>query len=200
MHLPPLLLMSAEKLIEHAVRLDPPSAHCLAQLADKVLCLHLSPPDIRIWLLPHAHGIALLHHYDGTADVSIHGAPLSLLRLMQTDDNRLLNQGEVVLEGDSAVAQRLTHCLKNLEIDWEEQLSHLVGDIPAHWLGHNLRQLHTWGRTHSANWASHIGEYAQEEAHWLPPAAEVTAFMDDVDTIRDDIERLHQRILRLEQK
>jgi ubiquinone biosynthesis accessory factor UbiJ len=200
MHLPAVVLMSAENLLAQAVRLDPSSADCFAALADKVVRVQVQPPDISFYLLPHAQGISLLSHYEGEFDVSVRGAPFSLLHLLKTQDKRLLSNGEVLVEGDNAVLLRLSACLKNLEIDWEEQFARLIGDIPAHWLGFKLRRLRAWGQRHSAQFIEHLSEYSQEELRVLPSAPEVQAFLDDVDTLRDDAECLAQRIQRLQEK
>ncbi|HEX5514246.1 MAG TPA: sterol-binding protein, partial [Gammaproteobacteria bacterium] len=49
-------------------------------------------------------------------------------------------------------------------------------------------------RTVEAN----LGEYLTEEARQLPPAAEVAGFLDDIDRLRQDTDRLTARIERLE--
>jgi ubiquinone biosynthesis protein UbiJ len=198
MQAPTIALGAAEKLIEQAVQLDPLAAPCFAALADKVIAIDLQGLDMRVYILPHPQGVSLLSEYEGDVDVTIRAAPFTLLRMMNAQDSTLLSSGEVILEGEHALAQRLTDCFRAIEIDWEEHLSRIIGDIPAHWLGHNFRQATRWGQQQGHLLQQNFSEYLQEEARVIPAPAEVQAFMEDVDTLTADVDRLAQRIARLE--
>jgi len=47
---------------------------------------------------------------------------------------------------------------------------------------------------------NNTSEYLQEEARYLPTKYEINHFLNNVDTLRNDTERLTQRIARLEKK
>ena len=67
------------------------------------------------------------------ADVTIRGAPFSLLRFAFADDReRLLLGDEVSLHGDIVLATRLQQIAARVDVDVEEVLAHRIGDIAAH--------------------------------------------------------------------
>jgi ubiquinone biosynthesis protein UbiJ len=84
-----------------------------------------------------------------------------------------------------------------MEIDWEEHLSRLVGDIAAHRIAGLVNGLRNWGKTAADNLADDVGEYLQEESRDVVSGAEMGVFYQRVDKLRDDTERLKARIDRL---
>jgi ubiquinone biosynthesis protein UbiJ len=111
-----------------------------------------------------------------------------------------LFSGEVQIEGDTHLAQAFGDLVRGLEVDWEEQLSLLVGDGLAHRVGSGARAAGRWGRRTAATLAEDVKEYLQEEARLLPGRYEIQGFLDDVDHLRDGVERLAARIERLAKK
>ena len=101
------------------------------------------------------------------------------------------------LSGDLEVIQRLTRLLRELDIDWEEQLARWVGDSAAHGAGLVLNQLRDCSRRTSQVFWLNVSEYLTEEANMVPYPDEVTAYLEAVDGVRDDVERLGERIARL---
>ena len=64
-------------------------------------------------------------------------------------------------------------------------------------MGSGLRALADWGRKSSDTLTQDLKEYLQEEGRLVPTAYEVQGFLDRVDTLRDDVERLAARVERL---
>jgi ubiquinone biosynthesis protein UbiJ len=80
---------------------------------------------------------------------------------------------------------------------WEEQLSHITGDIIARQIG-NVARLSGKFISDSRNTLEQdVSEYLQEEARLLPTHTEVNDFLEDVDQLRSDVDRLNARIERL---
>ena len=92
----------------------------------------------------------------------------------------------------------MRHILDELDIDWEEQLSRLTGDVVAHQLG-NLARRGRHVLRHGLNTLEQdIGEYLQEELRVLPTRIETENFSSDVTRISMDVERLAARVKRLQ--
>ena len=85
------------------------------------------------------------------------------------------------------------------EIDWEEYLSHFVGDIIAHQVGNCVRSFVDWNQQTAATMRQNMTEYLQEEIRYFPPREECQDFFNDVDEFRSDIDRMEARIQRLKQ-
>jgi ubiquinone biosynthesis protein UbiJ len=87
--------------------------------------------------------------------------------------------------------------LQGLDIDWEEQLAKLAGDTLAHRIGHQARATGRWASRSGEVLTRDLREYLIEEGRLVPSAAEMKGFLDGVDTLRDDVDRLEARIARL---
>ena len=88
--------------------------------------------------------------------------------------------------------------VEKLEIDWEEHLSRLTGDIIAHQIGNTVRGLFRWGERSAEHLGQDAADYLQEETDILPVPWEVEGFIEEVDTLRSDIDRLEARVKRLQ--
>ncbi len=135
---------------------------------------------------------------DSTADCRISGLPIGLLRTGMSGTAEALRQGAAELSGDSAIAQDFGRLMDMARPDWEEELSRLVGDVIAHRLGNLARGLIGWGRNAVDTLATDSGEYLAEESRQVPTRFELEEFLEEVDRLRDDVERCTARLKRLE--
>ncbi len=206
MSTPPLVIPDAalaalEAVLNRYIALDPEGAARLARLQGRLICIELEGFGARIYVLPGASDLQLFGAYEGEPDCLMRGSPLALARmgLAERKEDGLF-AGEVQVEGDTGLAQAFGAFLSGLSVDWEEQFSRLVGDPVAHGVGEGLRSAGRWGRASADTLTQDLKEYLQEEARILPTQYEVQTFLDRVDTVRDDVERLAARIERLAQK
>ena len=103
----------------------------------------------------------------------------------------------VGIEGNARLAQEVMHLARHLRWDFEEDLSRLFGDAPAHAMAGALRGFAAWQRDAAQRVAESFLEYAREEARLLAPRAAFDAFAGEVARLRDALERLEKRIERL---
>jgi ubiquinone biosynthesis protein UbiJ len=192
-----LPLKLAESAINQALRLDSYTRQRLQAFIGKVIAVEPDGLGLCIYLIPQESGIHLASHYDGAVNVWLRGGVFSLSRLLAKEDSRLFSSGDVRLEGEAGLAQRFSATLRGLEIDWEELLAKAWGDAPAHQAGQLWRKGRRWGLDNVDTARQNLSEYMQEEIRVCPPAAEIAAFMDEVDEARAGVERLEQRIDRL---
>lgn len=196
--IPDAALAALEGLINRYLALDPEGARRLAALQGRVFLIEVTGFGTPIYLIPGPDSIQLFGEYAGEPDCTLRGSPAALARLglSRRREDQLFG-GEVEVAGQTDLAQELGDLLGGIEVDWEEQLSRLVGDPLAHQVGSGLRSAGRWGRQTTETLTQDLGEYLQEEARLLPSRNEVEAFLDDVDRLRDDVERLAARIGRL---
>ena len=131
------------------------------------------------------------------ADASLSGTPIALLSLAGARGEERLRSGTVRIEGDAEVAQKFRELLRHTQPDFEEELSLVIGDVAAHQLAAFARGLVDWGRRASDSLATSVAEYLQEEGRDVPTRIEVDEFLRDVDTLRNDVDRLEARLARL---
>lgn len=205
MSIPTLLkstvLGGLQTALNGALRLDPATLDRLAALAGKAIEIRLRPLDLRFYLLPGAGGIRLAAQLERVPDTVLTGTPLGLLRgALRRSERRELFDEDLRIEGDTDTGRRIKAVLDGIDIDWEEQLSRLVGDVAAHQLGNLARGIGRWSREAGASLTDDLGEYLREEARLVPPRAEVEEFLAAVDILRTDADRLEQRVARLQQR
>lgn len=197
MKLPTLVLAGLEIALNRYLGLDEDTLARLAPLSGKLIAVELRGLGVTLHMVPHAGGIQLLGNYQGTPDTTISGTPITLARVGYGRDRGALFAGEVEIRGDVALGQRFEAVLQDIDIDWEEQLSHLVGDVAAHQVGRVVRDTLAWSAKSADSLGRDLGEYLQEESRQLPRREEVDAFLAAVDGLRDDVDRLEARVKRL---
>jgi ubiquinone biosynthesis accessory factor UbiJ len=198
LQIPAALLATIEGALNRYLALDPEGARGLAPIQGRIIGLEVEGLGIRLTLIPGADRLQLFGAYDATPDCLIRGAPLALLRMLTAERKEsAIGGGGVAIEGDSSIGHELAKALAGLDVDWEEQLSRVVGDPIAHPVGEGLRGMARWGRRSAETLRADLKEYLEEEARLLPSRYEINSFLADVDTLRDDVERLEARLDRL---
>jgi ubiquinone biosynthesis protein UbiJ len=186
-----------EVVLNRYLRLDPAALQRLAPLSGRLIRLEIKGLDVDIFLLPHSEGLQVYPEFDGEPDCTLSGTPLGFVRLGSGERADRLFDGTVDIRGDTEIGQQFGEVLADLDIDWEEHLSHLTGDVAAHQVGRAARAAGRWGREVGQTLTQDLQEYLQEEVRLLPTRIENEEFADAVDALRDDLERLEARIQRL---
>lgn len=192
------LLKPLEAAVNRILSLDPETPLRLKSLAGRSVRVELPEACLTLRACFDGQGISLrpfVPEEQPPVDASVRlplAAAVSLLR----------SRGEqaqgVEFRGDVAVVHALRRLAGGLEIDWEAQLARLTGDIVAHCVGLAARGLLGWLDHARQTFEANLGEYLTEETRQLPPAAEVATFLDEVDRLRQDADRLEARLARLE--
>lgn len=198
LQIPDALLAVVEQALNRYLALDPEGAAAFDPLEGRIIAIEVKGFGTRITVIPGARGLQLFGAYDAEPDCLIQGSPLGLARLgMAERKETSLVSGEVEISGDTALAQDFSAALARLNVDWEEQLAQVIGDPFARQVGNRVRDAEHWSRRTSASMTANLTEYLQEERRLLPTRYEVEAFLNQVDTLRDDVERLAARIEQL---
>jgi ubiquinone biosynthesis protein UbiJ len=194
----PTLAAALESALAVYLRQDPDNARRTAALQGKVIALSLTGTGLTLYFLPDAEGVQVLSEYEGNVDTHLTGTPPGFVRLALDRREDALFQGAVKIDGDTAIGQQFQDLLAGTDWDWEEQLSHVTGDVIAHQAGRLATQVGRLLRDTRETLADDCSEYLQEESRLLPTRIEVRYFLDDVDRLRDAAERLQARVERLQ--
>lgn len=188
-----------ETAANRVLALDPEVRAQLAALAGRTIEMHLQGLELHLYLQPHDGGLQVLSRHEGEADVCLQGTPLAFARMgLRKSSADSLLEGEIRIHGDTRLGTRFSRLLQRLEIDWEELLAGMVGDVAARPLGNLARQFLAWQARARESLLLDTGEYLQEESRQLPAAGEAEAWLDAVDELRDDVERLQARLTLIE--
>jgi len=177
---------------------DPHTLAAVKELAGRIVCIEISGPELTVFVQFNDQGIVLMHHIPGNADVTIRaGIPTYLGLLFSRDATVTRRTPNMSISGDVTLAQQFQQIMKELEIDWEEQASHWVGDTAAHKLGRMARDSRRYLREAGQTLVMDVSEYLRYEKELLPERTEIEEFINAVDQLRNDADRLGQRIDRL---
>lgn len=194
------LLAAAERIANTLVEQDHRLESRLSPLAGHVFELNLTAPPLRCFLIIQevAPRIRLTQVWAESASASFTGTPLDLLGMLGKDSASALRDGRVKVEGDMELARQLQAALSASSIDWEYQLSRLIGDVPAHGVGELGRRTAETLRQGSDSLFQDIDEYLHQERRSLPAVQEVEDFYADIDALRLHVDRLTARLAKLQ--
>lgn len=180
------------RLLNHLIQQNSWAKPHLAQFGGKTVRFSIPPVSADLTILEDG-GMAVAGE-SAIPDASII-LPLPVAMRLLAKDNAAASLAS--LEGDTELAAALAKILRDLSWDYEEDLSRLIGDIPAHQLAEFGRKAVSEVRSQSLNVAQMASEYLQEEQPMLAKKMRVAQFNQGVDTLREDIERLAKRIEKL---
>ena len=197
MSLPLPITVALEHLINRALKLDEETRARLDDVNGKVVQLNITSPipALVTFSITDRH-VYVSGHHDGDVDTTIKGSLSSLQSLMRNND--AIHRGEASIEGDIATGNALKGMASSLDIDWEEQISPLVGDTVAHQLGVASRKLASWFDRTSQSMKANTREYLEEEVEFVAPANMLRHFADSVDDMQSAVDRLEARLKQLE--
>ncbi|MCY4153769.1 MAG: SCP2 sterol-binding domain-containing protein [Gammaproteobacteria bacterium] len=192
-------MKALERLLNNLLRRDPETLGKLAGLSGKVIrveLLNTAQPITSLHL--ETHGIRIETGGAGEGDVLIRGTPLNLLAYLRTaGTGRAAVSSNLEIRGDLGLAQEVQRLLRGFEIDPEEQLARLLGDTLARKTANLARAGADFLRQLQHKVELDVSEYALYETETLPDRDEIERFNHAVDELRDDVERLKQRVYRL---
>ncbi len=179
--------------LNHLLRQNAWAVDRLRPYGGKTIRFDLPPFSATLTLIDGGEFVPAIEH--AIPDATIALKPIAALRRltgqpMQPDDYRL--------EGDTELAANVGKVLQQLEWEYEEDLSHLIGDIPAQQLVSFGKRTLQEGRRQAESLAGMFAEYWQEEQPLIAKKRHLEKFSAEVDTLRDDVERLEKRLQKLE--
>lgn len=189
--------MLIERIINHALGLDLNTKHHLQKLQKKSLGVTVLTLEKTFFISFTESGIKLTLTPPAIIDVTISGPLKAFINLAITKNAHQSAQMGLSFEGDFNTVEAAQQLFLSLDIDWEEVLSPWTGDIIAHELGKFSKQAKKSSAKRLSNTLESLSDYLKEESLILPTPIEVEAFMNQVDHLRADVDRLEARLLRL---
>ena len=105
--------------------------------------------------------------------------------------------GKLRIEGDAELARRLLKLAQGFDPDWQLPFVRVFGEVLGVQLARAVRAALQQAQLAGRNLAGMAAEYITEESRDVVPRAELDAFHDDVDALRDGVERIAAKIARL---
>ncbi|HAD31496.1 MAG TPA: hypothetical protein DCE77_07935 [Methylophaga sp.] len=191
-----LLLKPLEIALNHALRFDMESHEKLQHFANRSIRIDITNLNIAVIVRFTDDRILLEAAEEHVADLMIKADSFALLKLVQQPDSLFSNQ--IQIRGDVQFAKQLQDWQQHFDFDWEQQLARVTGDTLAYPLAQRLRRGFDWLNYNRSEFEQSLAEYLREESQYLPDKSQTERFMQNVDLLRADTERLEARIKRLQ--
>jgi ubiquinone biosynthesis protein UbiJ len=195
----PLAGRTLEAALNRALALDPDTRDALAPLDGRCVALTIESPPLALQL--RVEGQRLLVgpvEAEAPADLGIRatlGGLISQLPMFRRDDAPPV--GRMRLEGDADLARRLQRLAERFDPDWQQPFARVFGDVLGVQIANAFAGALKQARVAGRNLAESAAEFVTEESRDVVARAELNAFHDDVDVLRDDVERMAARVARL---
>ena len=189
-----MLKAFSTRLLQHLLAQNGWANTMLQPFATKSVQLNVGFISSNIVILENG-GLAIAGETN-IADATITISPSLALRLMAGDETAKL---QVAIEGDTHLAAEFAKVLSNLQWDYEDDLSKLIGDMAAYKIGGFARDTTKSAKETSAKLAEMLSGYWQEEMPLIAKKQQVEEFNTAVDALRADVARFEKKLAKLAQ-
>lgn len=183
-----------ENLLNRNLGDSPQARASCADLKGRRLKVKIKDLDIVVVIESVGQSLRISRSDEGESHAEVEGSPVNLLAMAGPAPERLLKSGAVQVRGDIELLQRYRDLALLLRPDLEEELSRLIGDSPAHRLASLARGALSFGRRSTDTAIRNAAEYFAHETRDLVPRAEAEVFLEDVDRLREDVDRAAARL------
>ena len=192
-----IFLSTLSKAINAYLKLDQASHERIKKLAGQVVTVELLPMHFVFQCRFTQEEIVLKANEEHEANVKICGTPIQLLNVMMSSNRQQFFADDITIEGNAELAQQVIELFDTLQIDWEEQFSHLLGDIPAYHANRLLRNTTAWLKQTRRSFTQNVNDYLHEEILLFPTREALNDLFSEIDTLRMDVDRIELRVKQL---
>lgn len=196
MRLPSSLIGGLEASLNRLLETDPASEARLQPLAGQRIRIHINELDMGIDFLPSNRRIIVQSATGEPAKLEMTGGVAAFARAALAPDSAGPGKG-VEIRGDADLARRFAELLQDADVDFEAILSDWVGDSAARFLGQGLQAVFGFGQKNLKAFGQDSLSYLRDDSGDVVSAAEASDWMGEVESLRDDTERLEVRLNRL---
>ncbi len=191
-------LRPAANVLNRNIKESTPARELCEQLSGTIVAIRVRDTALAAYFIISDDALSLTSKQQDDPDVVISGSLITLARMAGDSGEAAVRDGSLDLTGDADLANQFQQLLSFAKPDLEEELSGVVGDVAAHRLGEFARGLGRWGRDARSTMGANIREYLQEESRDTPSRYEVERFSNNLNTLRDDVDRIEARLNRLQ--
>lgn len=195
--LKPLAGRALELALNRLVALDPDTGAALAKLEGRRIGLALEAPPVALELAV-VQGRLTVGPPQDEPDLGVRATisgVLSQLPFLRPPGAPPV--GKVRINGDAELARQLQRLAERFDPDWDKPFADLLGPVFGPQAARVLREALRNGAGVARGLSRDAVDYLVEERRDIVGKAELEAFHDDVDALRDRVERLAARLARL---
>ena len=182
--------------INRALSDDPWAMQRLSSFAGSTLLIALADkPIVRYKVEDNGLLAAYKAFGDDDPTLSIDLPPDTATRFVSHGRHGILKAAKI--RGNIELANAVNDVMENIRLDPEAYLATKIGDIAAHRAAALIRELKVSAEQLLFRFKTQFTEHVAEGHSVIVPNTEISHFVNEVDTLRNDVARLQQRIDRL---
>jgi ubiquinone biosynthesis protein UbiJ len=191
--------------LNRLLALDPDAREAIDRLEGRRIGVHLRGPEIAFSIAAR-HGTLQIEPPpsagdDGSPnDFEVNATPGTLLAMALGRGYGARPAGKVEIAGDADLAHRVQQLARDYKPDFEAAFARVFGDVAGTAIARALHDAARWAGEGAKHFRDDGIDWLRDEARLTVPPAEVTAFLDDVDALRERAERLAARVRNLDRK
>jgi ubiquinone biosynthesis protein UbiJ len=185
--------------INHVLSSEPWATAELARHASKTILLKLPVGELRFEIKPA--GLLAVSEVSDTSSLILEISAKALSELVGSAGT-LREQAfkAVKITGDADLAQLLGRLVGQVRWEYEEDLARLVGDAPANFAVRQGKKFASASKSAASDLLSNIVEYVSEEKKVLLNQRDFIVRKNELNELRDAVDRIEKRIQILVQK
>ncbi|MFT6253833.1 MAG: ubiquinone biosynthesis protein UbiJ [Granulosicoccus sp.] len=191
------IIAGIEKSINTALTYDPATKKKIAKIHDILAINITSPLATTLYIRGQENGVAIMSYCEETVTSQLEGPAFAFLNLLN-NPHALANSG-VSLTGSTQLLQQWQTIIETLDIDWEDALSEVIGDIAGPIASKGIKQYIQWWQQQAQEHQRLIAEYLPEELRVVPSKPEVDGFINDISDLNLHVDRIAARVNRIQQ-
>ena len=185
--------------INHVLSSEPWATGELARHAGKTILLKLPVGDLCFEITPA--GLLAVSEASDTSSLVLEVSAKALSELAgSTGSLREQAFKAVKITGDADLAQLLGRLVGQVRWEYEEDLARLVGDAPANFAVRQGKKFVSASKSAASDLLSNVVEYVSEERKVLLNQRDFIAHKNELNELRDAVDRMEKRIQILVQK
>lgn len=180
------------------LKCDRERAQDLQAIDQKVITIKLKQPETTTTFRINDCLLEEVSDEEVSTDVKII-ASLKVLPdyFLGVDQNQFIKNGDLEILGDSHVASTFHNVLKGIEIDWEDILSNVIGDVAANQVGTAVDKAQGFIKNLGDNFRMDVRDYLQDDLQVVVTQTEVDDFIKQVNETEVKLDQLEMRVNQL---
>lgn len=190
-----LILPAIETIVNCALKADPDALAKITQIKNQVIEIHCEDWNIKFYMVVDSQGLQFYKKYSEEVNTIIRGTLNNFLHIfIKGADTKTLFHYPIEIDGNTHNVEVLRDAFKNLDIDFEEKLSHFLGDSLAHKIMFHAKETKNYVKRSAENILHQTEEFIHCEAKNLISHKQAEKFYEDVAKLRDDVDRIEAKL------
>ena len=186
------LLGLAEAGGNRVLSFDPQALRRCAEMQGNIIAIELVDVERTLYCHPGNWGLRIsVQTPPREADAIIRARLMALANLAFSGDKLSSSMEQrIEISGHVSVAQKFQRLLQEIDIDWEEQLSKLLGDAVAFRIGQGVNHTRNWAQESARSFSEAGRDFLQNDSASLPSNSEFKRFNQQVTEMRNAVDRM----------